>query len=437
MNSNRKKVALHTLGCKLNYTETSMIWQQLHARGYEKVNFEEAADVYIINTCSVTENADKECKRIVKKAKQSNLNSQVLITGCYAQLKPNEIALINGVNAVVGAKDKFRIADILEEINTGSNSIYSCDINDIETYQTSFSIGERTRAFLKVQDGCDYSCTYCTIPLARGKSRSDTIQNVVKQAEELGSKGIKEIVLSGVNIGDFGFTHSSAKERTSTLLDLIKALENVNSISRFRISSIEPNLLKDEIIEWVSTSEKFVPHFHIPLQSGSDKILKLMKRRYLSSLYSDRVNKIKSLIPYACIGADVIVGFPGESNDDFLDTYNFILQLDVSYLHVFTYSERDNTEASNMTNIVPQRIRQERNKMLRILSDKKKNIFYNQFIGTARNVLWEYENDGDYMKGLTDNYIRVRANYLSEYCNSITSTELITIDSSEMTGKIL
>ena len=414
-----------------------MLWQQLHGNGYEKVGFEDAADVYVINTCSVTDNADKECRRIVRKALNANENAKVVVTGCYAQLKPDEIATINGVSAVIGAQDKFRLADILEEIETDSHqAIYSCDINDVVTYKASYAIGERTRAFLKVQDGCDYLCTYCTIPLARGKSRSDTVSNVVQQAIDISHQGVKEIVLSGVNIGDFGYSNG-LERRQETLLRLIQALEeNVTGIERFRISSIEPNLLNNAIIDFVASSKRFVPHFHIPMQSGSDTILKAMKRRYLTKLYRERIEHIKAVMPHVCIGADVIVGFPGETEKEFAETVTFIEALSLSYLHVFTYSERDNTAAILFDNVVPRTVRHQRNKTLRQLSEQKRDAFYGGHLNSVRSVLWESENDGDYMHGYTDNYIRVRTNFDDALVNNVTPVLLQKIDSGEVVGTL-
>lgn len=418
MQTNKKRVAFHTLGCKLNYTETGMIWKNLEAEGYEKVSFESPADFYIINTCSVTENADKECKRIIRKASHTNSAGKIIVTGCYAQLKPEMIAAIPAVNMVVGAKDKFRIHELLKSTSNEDVQVYSCDINDVDNFQSSYASGERTRAFLKVQDGCNYSCTYCTIPLARGRSRSDTVQNIVRQANEIAELGIKEVVLSGVNIGDFGYSNGFDK-RQESLIDLLQALDCVDGIERFRISSIEPNLLSDAIIEFVANAKKFVPHFHIPMQSGSDAILKKMKRRYLTALYRERLEKIKSLMPHAGIGADVIVGFPGETDTLFQETYQFVQSLPLSYLHVFTYSERSKTEAADMRDVIPTSIRQQRNKILRQLSDKKRNTFIAEHLGTKRSVLWESENDGGYMLGYTDNYIRVRKTYEQKLVNTI------------------
>ena len=405
-----RTVAFHTLGCKLNFAETSCISQSLEKDGFKKVAFEEAADVYVINTCSVTENADKECRSIIRKVKRISPSSHIVIIGCYAQLKPQEIASIEGVDLVLGAKEKFRISEYLKNISPKKSSaelgtIYSCDIHDVNFFESSYSFGERTRAFLKVQDGCDYNCTYCTIPLARGKSRSDTITHAVEQANLLAELGVKEIVLTGVNIGDFGIQN---EKREETFFELIQQLDEVEDIERFRISSIEPNLLKDEIIEFVAQSKRFMPHFHIPLQSGSDAILKLMKRRYLTSLYRERLEKIKAMMPHACIGLDVIVGFPGETEKEFLETYNFINELEISYLHVFTYSERDNTEAISLPGIISKEIRHERNKRLRILSEKKKRAFYEKHMGDSRKVLFELAKDDGFTEGFTDNYIKVK-----------------------------
>ncbi|HUM46829.1 MAG TPA: tRNA (N(6)-L-threonylcarbamoyladenosine(37)-C(2))-methylthiotransferase MtaB [Chitinophagales bacterium] len=407
-----KRIAFHTLGCKLNFSESSAIFRVLEKDGFSKVRLEEAPDVVVINTCSVTENADKECRQIVRKALKHSPDAQVVVIGCYAQLKPEEIASIEGVDLVLGAKEKFRLADYLKVLPakkqvTEKAVVYSCDVNEVNLFESSYSLGERTRAFLKVQDGCDYSCTYCTIPLARGKSRSDTIAHAVDQANLLADLGVKEIVLTGVNIGDFGNHHTQTGERQETFFGLMRELESKTSIERFRISSIEPNLLKDEIIEWVAQSKRFVPHFHIPLQSGSDTILKRMKRRYLSDVYTSRVEKINSLMPHCCIGVDVITGFPGETQKEFLETYNFLNEADISYLHVFTYSERDHTEAINMEGVVPIHTRHERTKMLRILSEKKRHLFYQQQLGTVRNVLFENPSTPDVQEGFTDNYIKV------------------------------
>jgi len=410
-----KKVAFYTLGCKLNYSETSTISRTFEDRGYKKVDFNANPDIFIINTCSVTENADKKCKKIVKEAKKINPNGYVAIIGCYAQLKPQEIAEIDGVDAVLGAAEKFRLHELLGTFEKPSNiliepsaKVYASNINQKLDYHTSYSISDRTRTFLKVQDGCDYPCSYCTIPLARGSSRSDTIKNIVEAAEKISSSDIKEIVLTGVNIGDFGLING---QRQETFLELIKSLENVNGIKRYRISSIEPNLLSNEIIEFVANSNKFVPHFHIPLQSGSNKILGLMKRRYQTELYTERVKKIKEVMPHCCIGVDVIVGHPGETHEDFLETYNYLNNLDISYLHVFTYSERENTNALNIKPVVPNQQRAERSKMLHILSEKKRTNFYRNHLGENRVVLFEESEPNGTMNGFTDNYIKISAKY--------------------------
>ncbi|AMS26919.1 2-methylthioadenine synthetase [Bacteroidetes bacterium UKL13-3] len=418
-----KSVAFYTLGCKLNFSETSTIGRQLKEEGYQKVDFEQGADVYVINTCSVTDNADKKCKRIVKEALRHNPRAFVTIIGCYAQLKPKEIARIPGVDLVLGAAEKFNISEYLTDTRKKDVAeVKDGKIKEVLEYHASYSIGDRTRSFLKVQDGCDYFCSFCTIPLARGKSRSDTIANVVKQAKEVVESGIKEIVLTGVNTGDFG------AQTGETFFDLLKALDEVEGLNRLRISSIEPNLLTDEIIEFVASSKTIVPHFHIPLQSGSDKILESMRRRYLTELYTSRVHKIKSLMPHCCIGIDVIVGFPSETHDDFLDTYNYLNGLDISYLHVFTYSERPNTTANKMAEKIPMHERAERSKMLHILSDKKRRYFYEQYIGNTRPVLWEIENDGNIMHGFTDNYIKVKKPYDPISVNEIENVTLVEID---------
>lgn len=415
-----KKVAFHTLGCKLNFSETSTIARLFEKGAYQKVDFKEKADVYVINTCSVTENADRECKQIVKSALNISPDAFIAVIGCYAQLKPEAISKIDGVDLVLGANEKFNILNYLEDLNKRPETIiHSCEIDSVNSFVGSYSLGDRTRTFLKVQDGCDYTCSYCTIPLARGKSRSDSIENVVKNANEIAKQGVKEIVLTGVNIGDFEESEKMEDGSRKKFLDLIKELDKVEGIERFRISSIEPNLLKDEIIEFVATSKRFVPHFHIPLQSGSNKILNAMRRRYLRELYVDRVEKIKSLMPHCCIGVDVIVGFPGETEEDFQETYNFINQLDVSYLHVFTYSERDNTDALKIKEVVPVAERKKRNKMLRILSAKKLHKFYESNIGTTRAVLFEGENKEGYMNGFTDNYIKVKVPFNPDLINQM------------------
>ncbi|SDF75992.1 tRNA (N(6)-L-threonylcarbamoyladenosine(37)-C(2))-methylthiotransferase MtaB [Epilithonimonas hungarica] len=419
--SQPKTVAFHTLGCKLNFAETSTIARQLTDAGYQKVNFDEPAKVYIINTCSVTENADKECKLHVKRATKANPEGLVAIIGCYAQLKPEEISGIEGVDLVLGAKEKFNILSYLDDLEKSKSyaQIHSCEIDEADFFVGSYSIGDRTRAFLKVQDGCDYKCTYCTIPLARGISRSDTIDNVVVNAKEIAARDIKEIVLTGVNIGDYGKGEFGNKKHEHTFLDLISELDKVEGIERIRISSIEPNLLKDESIELVSKSRSFVPHFHIPLQSGSDELLKKMKRRYLTKLYYDRVNKIREVMPDAAIGVDVIVGFPGETEELFMETYNFLNDLPISYLHVFTYSERENTEAADMQGAVPIPERKRRNKMLRILSEKKKMEFYRTQLGKELPVLWEHENKNGMMYGFTENYVRVSKPFDKRSVNQI------------------
>jgi threonylcarbamoyladenosine tRNA methylthiotransferase MtaB len=407
-----KKVAFYTLGCKLNYSETSTISRMFEAKGYEKVEFNQKPDIFIVNTCSVTENADKKCKKIVREANKINPDGYVAIIGCYAQLKPQEIADIEGVDAVLGAAEKFQLIDLLDgfvkEPSQKTAKIYNQNIEEAIDYHTSYSLNDRTRTFLKVQDGCDYPCAYCTIPLARGASRSDTIENIVKAAQEIAESGVKEIVLTGVNIGDFGLRNGKREE---TFLDLVKALDEVEGIERFRISSIEPNLLTDETIQFVAQSKRFVPHFHIPLQSGSNKILGLMKRRYKRELYVDRVTKIKELMPHCCIGVDVIVGHAGETGEDFLETYNFLNELDISYLHVFTYSERENTAALLIKPVVPQSKRSERSKMLHILSDKKRRYFYEQQIGKDFTVLFEEDVENGMMQGFTENYVRITAKY--------------------------
>ena len=415
-------VAFKTLGCKLNYSETSSISRDFENKGHKKVSFKHNADLYVINTCSVTQNADKEFKYLVNKAKKQNPKSKIIAIGCYAQLKPNEISKIEGVDLVLGADKKF---DILNYIDV--NDTYSCEINSVSKFESAFSLGDRTRSFLKVQDGCDYKCTYCTIPLARGKSRSGEIIEIVDNAKKLVDNGVKEIVLTGVNIGDYGLS-SKDQVRQSTFLDLIKNIEMVSGLERVRISSIEPNLLSDEIIHFVSESKKFMPHFHIPLQSGSNKILKLMKRRYLKNLYEKRVEKIKTLIPDCCIGADIIVGFPSEDEKDFLETYTFLEKLDVSYLHVFPFSERDNTEAKTLTDKNSTQIKNERSYLLRKLSDLKKNKFYKKNIFSNRKVLFESENKNGFVHGFTDNYMRVKTLWSSKIIDKVININLYDID---------
>ena len=438
MNQNFK-VALTTLGCKLNYSETSTISRQFKNAGYEIVNFDQFSDIYIINTCSVTENADKQFKSFVSKALKINSNAFIVAIGCYAQLKPKELADLNGVDLVLGSKEKFNILEYLTDIKKNNTGIvHSCEISETDFYKSSFSIGDRTRSFLKVQDGCDYKCTYCTIPLARGFSRSDKLDNILTSAKKISESGVKEIVLTGVNIGDYGKGELGNKNHENTFLDLISALDEVDGISRIRISSIEPNLLSNEIVDFVSNSKKFVPHFHIPMQSGSDTILKLMKRRYLSKLYKDRISHIKKVIPNACIGADVIVGFPGETDKEFLETYDFISRLDLSYLHVFTYSERNNTEAIKFDKIVPKNVRSKRSKMLRSLSVKLKRKFYASQIGTTRNVLFETENRNGFVYGFSNNYVRVKYPWRNYLADKIVPFELKEIDSDGLvTGQLI
>jgi len=425
----KKKVAFYTLGCKLNFSETSTIARSFQEEGFERVDFSEKADMYVINTCSVTENADKRFKNIVKQAQKLNSDAFVAAIGCYAQLKPEELASVDGVDLVLGATEKFKIADYINDLSKNDyGNIHSCEIEEANFYVGSYAIGDRTRAFLKVQDGCDYKCTYCTIPLARGISRSDTLENLVKNATEIAAQDIKEIVLTGVNIGDYGKGEFGNKKHEHTFYDLVEALDKIEGIHRLRISSIEPNLLKNKTIDFVANSNSFVPHFHIPLQSGSDEILKLMRRRYLSGLYVDRVNKIKQVMPDACIGVDVIVGFPGETDELFLETYHFLNELDISYLHVFTYSERDNTVAAEMENVVPIKVRNKRSKMLRSLSVKKRRAFYESQIGTARTVLFEADNKEGYIIGFTENYVKVKAPWNPELVNKLKDVELTKID---------
>ncbi|MFD1602783.1 tRNA (N(6)-L-threonylcarbamoyladenosine(37)-C(2))-methylthiotransferase MtaB [Flavobacterium artemisiae] len=426
---NRKKVAFYTLGCKLNFSETSTIARNFNDEGFDRVDFEEIADIYVINTCSVTENADKQFKQVVRKAMKLNDKAFVAAVGCYAQLKPEELAAVDGVDLVLGATEKFKITDYIHDLSKNDmGEVHSCEIEEADFYVGSYSIGDRTRAFLKVQDGCDYKCTYCTIPLARGISRSDALENVLKNAKEISAQNIREIVLTGVNIGDYGKGEFGNKKHEHTFLDLVQALDKVEGIERLRISSIEPNLLKNETIEFVSKSRTFVPHFHIPLQSGSNDILKLMKRRYLREVYIDRVNKIREVMPHACIGVDVIVGFPGETDEHFLETYHFLNDLDISYLHVFTYSERDNTEAAAMAGVVPSNVRAKRSKMLRGLSVKKRRAFYESQLGTNRTVLFEGENKEGYIHGFTENYVKVKTPWNPELVNTLQEINLTKID---------
>ena len=404
-----KKVAFYTLGCKLNFSESSAIGRQFNDAGFETVAFTDQADVYLINTCSVTDHADKKCRKVVKEALKHSPNAYIAVVGCFAQLKPKEISEIPGVDIVLGAAEKFMIIDYITDLTKQEKTlIFNQDISEAKNFISSYSLGERTRTFLKVQDGCDYTCSFCTIPLARGASRSDTIPHVIEQANEIAASGVKEIVLTGVNLGDFGIINGI---RENKFFDLVQALDQVDGIDRIRISSIEPNLLSDEIIEFVSQSNKFVPHFHIPLQSGCNKVLALMRRRYKREVYAERVTKIKTLMPDCCIGVDVIVGFPDETQEDFLDTYNFLNELNVSYLHVFTYSERENTAAAEMKGSVPGALRAERSKMLHILSEKKRRAFYQTQVGKSTQVLFEADHKNGFMHGFSRNYVKVRAPY--------------------------
>jgi threonylcarbamoyladenosine tRNA methylthiotransferase MtaB len=425
----RKKVAFYTLGCKLNFSETSTIARSFKDEGFERTDFSEKADMYVINTCTVTENADKKFKDIVKLAQKSNPNAFVAAIGCYAQLKPEELANVSGVDLVLGATEKFKITDYLNDLTKNDfGDIHSCEIEEANFYVGSYSIGDRTRAFLKVQDGCDYVCTFCTIPLARGISRSDKLENVLFNAKEISDQGIKEIVLTGVNIGDYGKGEFGNKKHKHTFLELIQSLDMVEGIERIRISSIEPNLLKNETIKFVSESNTFVPHFHMPLQSGSNKLLRLMKRRYQRELYKERVLEIKKYMPNACIGVDVIVGFPGETEELFIETYNFLNELDISYLHVFTYSERENTPAAKMQEVVPQNVRKKRSKMLRGLSVKKRRLFYESQLKTSHSVLFEGENKKGYINGFTENYVKVKAPWNPILVNTKQEVTLTKID---------
>ncbi|MBI1344219.1 MAG: tRNA (N(6)-L-threonylcarbamoyladenosine(37)-C(2))-methylthiotransferase MtaB [Terrimonas sp.] len=415
-----KTVAFHTLGCKLNFSETSTLSRMLENEGFEKKEFDDKADVYVINTCSVTDNADKECRQLVRRILRKTPESLVVVTGCYAQLKPKEIASIPGVNLVLGAAEKFNIAHHIRELAQGdSGKICSCDVEEITGFHASFSINDRTRTFLKVQDGCDYNCSFCTIPMARGKSRSDSIANVVANAQQLAANGVKEIVLTGVNLGDFGKGPDGDLKYEENFFDLVKALDAVEGIQRYRISSIEPNLLTNAIIEFVANSDKFMPHFHIPLQSGSNTILGKMRRRYKRELYADRVALIRTLMPHCAIGVDVIVGFPGETEEAFQETFAFLHALDIAYLHVFTYSERDNTLAKTFQEVVPMPTRHERNKALRNLSYMKMQYFTEQHRGETRKVLFEHQDRNGMMEGYTDNYIRVTTPYRREWVNQV------------------
>ena len=422
------KVAFKTLGCKLNYSETSSISREFVKKGYEKVSFDDASDIYVINTCSVTQNADKEFKYLVNKVKRKNPNSSVVAIGCYAQLKPKKISEIPGVDLVLGADKKFDILNYLNLEDQDNNNIHSCEINSVDFFKSSYSLGDRTRSFLKVQDGCDYKCTYCTIPQARGKSRSGTISEILDNVKHLVASGVKEIVLTGVNIGDYGIFDTKTKKRETNFYELISNINLIPDLNRVRISSIEPNLLSDEIIQFVHNSNSFVKHFHIPLQSGSDKILKLMKRRYLKNLYISRINKIKELMPDCCIGVDVIVGFPGETEEEFNETYEFLKALNISYLHVFSYSERDNTESLKINHKIPKKIRAMRSQILRKLSDKKKMNFYKSNINQIRPVLFESKNYDGYIHGYTDNYIRVKTLWSKNLVDNVVDCDLINID---------
>ncbi len=428
------KVAFYTLGCKLNFSETATIARSFENEGFQRVDFSEEADIYVINTCSVTQNADKKFKSVVKQARKVNKDAFVVGIGCYAQLQPEELADIDGVDLVLGATEKFKITNYLNDLlaqpklDGERGIVHSCEIEDANFYVGSYSLDDRTRAFLKVQDGCDYKCTYCTIPLARGISRSDTLENVLKNAKEIADSGTKEIVLTGVNTGDYGKGEFGNKKHEHTFLDMIQALDKVEGVDRVRISSIEPNLLKDDAIDFVSESRTFVPHFHIPLQSGCNEILKLMRRRYMRELYVERVKRIKEKMPNACIGVDVMVGFPGETEEYFLDTYNFLNELDVSYLHVFTYSERPNTVAAEMSGVIPHKVRKKRSKMLRGLSAKKRRAFYESQIGNTLNVLFESENKNGFIEGYTENYVRVKMPWDETYINTLHEIKLTKID---------
>ncbi|MFT4061419.1 MAG: tRNA (N(6)-L-threonylcarbamoyladenosine(37)-C(2))-methylthiotransferase MtaB [Edaphocola sp.] len=422
-----KSVAFHTLGCKLNFSETSTLGRTLEAEGFTKKEFDDEADVYVINTCSVTENADKECRQLVRRIQRRAPQSLVVVTGCYAQLKPKEIAAIEGVDLVLGAAEKFNIARHLRELSKGdSTKICSCEIEDVEGFHASYSLGDRTRTFLKVQDGCDYNCSFCTIPLARGHSRSDSIKGVLANVRELAVTGTREIVLTGINLGDFGKGTNGGKKREESFLELIQTLDEAEeNVDRYRISSIEPNLLGNEIIEFVAQSQRFMPHFHIPLQSGNNEVLGNMRRRYRRELYADRVARIKELMPHCCIGVDVIVGFPGETDDMFADTFGFLHGLDVSYFHVFTYSERANTLAAEMEGSVPMQARHERNKALRNLSYQKMSCFTQKNVGDTRKVLFESADKAGMMEGFTDNYIKVQTPYRHEWVNQIVDWKLL------------
>ncbi|MFT6149478.1 MAG: threonylcarbamoyladenosine tRNA methylthiotransferase MtaB [Saprospiraceae bacterium] len=429
-----KTVAFYTLGCKLNYSETSSIGRLFEKNGYGVVQFNQDADIYVINTCSVTDFADKKCRKVVRQALKHSPNAFVVVIGCYAQLKPEEISNIEGVDLVLGAAQKFRILDFIDDLSKapGKGLIFAGEVQEAKNFVNSFSFGDRTRSFLKVQDGCDYKCSFCTIPLARGSSRSDTVESVVENAKKIAEMGVKEIVLTGVNLGDFGngteVIEGTKPKKAAMFIDLIQELDKVEGIERFRISSIEPNLLTDEVIEFVAQSKRFVPHFHIPLQSGNNKQLKEMRRRYKRELYASRVEKIRAVMPHCCIGVDVIVGFPNETKEDFLETYRFINELDITYLHVFTYSEREKTLAAELPNPVPMNIRRERNEMLRILSEKKKRYFYEQFIGQTRKVLFENTKEAGKMAGFTDNYLKITTDYDPLMINELADVELLKIN---------
>ncbi len=429
-----KSVAFYTLGCKLNYSETSAIGRLFEDAGYGVVPFNQGADVYVINTCSVTDFADRKCRKVVRQALRQAPHANVVVIGCYAQLKPQEIAEIPGVDLVLGAAEKFRILDFVDDLTKapGNGLVHAGEVQEAKDFINAFSFGDRTRSFLKVQDGCDYKCSFCTIPLARGKSRSDTVENVLVNARKIADMGVREIVLTGVNLGDFGngteVIEGVKPKKEALFIDLAKALDEVEGIERFRISSIEPNLLTNEVIEFVAQSKRFVPHFHVPLQSGNNKQLRDMRRRYKRELYADRVATIKELMPHCCIGVDVIVGFPGETEEDFLETYRFVNELDVSYLHVFTYSERENTLAANMEGVVPVQERRRRNKMLSILSEKKRRHFYSQYLNSSRKVLFENSKQPGLMTGFTDNYIKISTAYDPLMINEIGLVDLQDID---------
>ena len=423
------RIAFKTLGCKLNFSETATIARGFDAMNFKKVSFDSPAEIYVINTCSVTENADKRLRGLVKKVLNQNPNGFIAAIGCYAQLQPEEIASLEGVDLVLGATEKFKLAEYIKNLTKKEfGEVHACEIEEANFYESSYSLTDRTRAFLKVQDGCDYKCTYCTIPKARGISRSDNLESIIKNAQKIAAEGLKEIVLTGINIGDYGKGEFGNKNHKNTFLELITTLDNLESINRFRISSIEPNLLNDEIIKFIAKSKRFVPHFHIPLQSGSDKILKSMKRRYLSSLYRERIKKIKTLLPDACIGADVIVGYPGETEEDFLETYHFLSELEVSYLHVFTFSERPDTEAAEMKGGLDPSIRFERSKTLRALSAKKRHSFYESQLSKTCTVLFEGQNKEGYITGFTENYIKVRAPWDPKLVNTLHKVQLEQID---------